>query len=63
MAKGGYRGPMMGGGMNANMMRQAQKMQHSGVFRPFESVTFALASSGFLDPRDSALGGMGTGIF
>ena len=35
----------------------------SGVFRPFESVTFALASSGFLDPRDSALGGMGTGIF
>ena len=27
MAKGGYRGPMMGGGMNANMMRQAQKMQ------------------------------------
>ena len=27
MAKGGYRGPMMGGGMNANMVRQAQKMQ------------------------------------
>ncbi len=28
MAKGGYRGaPMMGGGMNMNMMRQAQKMQ------------------------------------
>ena len=28
MAKGGYRGrPMMGGGMNMNMMKQAQKMQ------------------------------------
>ena len=28
MAKGGYRGnPMMGGGMNMNMMKQAQKLQ------------------------------------
>ena len=28
MAKGGYRGaPMMGGGMNMKMVRQAQKMQ------------------------------------
>lgn len=28
MAKGNYRGaPMMGGGMNMNMVRQAQKMQ------------------------------------
>ncbi len=27
MAKGAYRGPMMGGGMNMNMVRQAQKMQ------------------------------------
>ena len=28
MAKGGFRGgPMMGGGMNMNMIRQAQKMQ------------------------------------
>lgn len=28
MAKGGYRGaPMMGGGMNMNMIKQAQKMQ------------------------------------
>ena len=28
MAKGGYRGrPMMGGGMNMNMVKQAQKMQ------------------------------------
>ena len=28
MAKGGYRGgPMMGGGVNMNMIRQAQKMQ------------------------------------
>ena len=27
MAKGGYRGPMAGGGMNMNMVRQAQKMQ------------------------------------
>ena len=26
MAKGGYRGPM-GGGMNMNMLKQAQKMQ------------------------------------
>lgn len=27
MAKGGFRGGPMGGGMNMNMMRQAQKMQ------------------------------------
>lgn len=27
MAKGGYRGGNMGGGMNMNMVRQAQKMQ------------------------------------
>lgn len=27
MAKGGYRGGPMGGGMNMNMIRQAQKMQ------------------------------------
>ena len=27
MGKGGYRGPMMGGGMNMNMIKQAQKMQ------------------------------------
>ena len=27
MAKGGYRGPMMGGGINSNMIKQAQKMQ------------------------------------
>ncbi len=27
MAKGGYRGKPMGGGMNANMIKQAQKMQ------------------------------------
>ena len=27
MAKGGYRGGPMGGGVNMNMIRQAQKMQ------------------------------------
>ncbi len=27
MAKGGYRGGPMGGGINANMIKQAQKMQ------------------------------------
>ena len=27
MAKGGFRGGPMGGGMNMNMMKQAQKMQ------------------------------------
>ena len=27
MAKGGYRGAPMGGGMNMNMMKQVQKMQ------------------------------------
>ena len=27
MAKGGYRGGMPMGGMNANMLKQAQKMQ------------------------------------
>ncbi|MBR3077297.1 MAG: YbaB/EbfC family nucleoid-associated protein [Oscillospiraceae bacterium] len=27
MAKGGYRGNPMGGGINANMIKQAQKMQ------------------------------------
>ena len=28
MAKGGFRGPM-GGGMNMNMIKQAQKMQRT----------------------------------
>ena len=27
MAKGGFRGGPMGGGINANMIKQAQKMQ------------------------------------
>ena len=31
MAKGGYRGAPMGGGVNMNMIRQAQKMQQDMI--------------------------------
>ena len=48
MAKGGYRGPMMGGGMNANMVRQAQKMQQDmlKMQQEMESRTFDAAAGG-----------------
>ena len=48
MAKGGYRGPMMGGGMNANMMRQAQKMQQDmlKMQEEMESKTFDATAGG-----------------
>ena len=48
MAKGGYRGPMMGGGMNANMMRQAQKMQQDmlKMQEEMESRTFDATAGG-----------------
>lgn len=48
MAKGGYRGPMMGGGMNANMVRQAQKMQQDmlKMQQEMESKTFDATAGG-----------------
>ena len=48
MAKGGYRGPMMGGGMNANMVRQAQKMQQDmlKMQEEMESRTFDATAGG-----------------
>ena len=48
MAKGGYRGPMMGGGMNANMVRQAQKMQQDmlKMQQEMESRTFDATAGG-----------------
>ena len=48
MAKGGYRGPMMGGGMNANMVRQAQKMQQDmlKMQQEMEARTFDATAGG-----------------
>jgi len=49
MAKGGYRGGMpMGGGMNMNMMKQAQKMQQEllKMQQEMESKTFSATSGG-----------------
>ena len=48
MAKGGYRGPMMGGGMNAHMVRQAQKMQQDmlKMQQEMESRTFDATAGG-----------------
>ena len=48
MAKGGYRGPMMGGGMNANMVRQAQKMQQDmlKMQQEMESRTYDATAGG-----------------
>lgn len=48
MAKGGYRGPMMGGGMNANMVRQAQKMQQDmlKMQQEMESKTYDATAGG-----------------
>ena len=39
MAKGGFRGGPMGGGMNMNMMKQAQKMQQEMLKRQQEVET------------------------
>ena len=38
MAKGGYRGPM-GGGMNMNMIKQAQKMQEEMEAKEYEATS------------------------
>ena len=48
MAKGGYRGPMMGGGMNMNMVRQAQKMQQDmlKMQQEMESRTYDATAGG-----------------
>ena len=48
MAKGGYRGPMMGGGMTANMGRQAQKMQQDmlKMQQEMESRTYDATAGG-----------------
>ena len=48
MAKGGDRGPMMGGGMNANMVRQAQKMQQDmlKMQQEMESRTYDATAGG-----------------
>ena len=48
MAKGGYRGPMMGGGMNMNMVRQAQKMQQEfmKMQQELESSEFEFTAGG-----------------
>ena len=48
MARGGFRGGMMGGGMNMNMMKQAQKMQQDllKMQQELESRTYTAASGG-----------------
>ena len=48
MARGGFRGGMMGGGMNMNMMKQAQKMQHDllKMQQELESRTYTATSGG-----------------
>ena len=49
MAKGGYRGgPMMGGGVNMNMIRQAQKMQQEmlRMQQEMETKTYTAAAGG-----------------
>lgn len=49
MAKGGFRGGMpMGGGMNMNMMKQAQKMQQDllKMQEEMETKTYSAASGG-----------------
>lgn len=48
MAKGGYRGGMPGGGMNMNMIRQAQKMQQDllKMQQEIESRTFTATAGG-----------------
>ncbi len=48
MARGGFRGGMMGGGMNMNMMKQAQKMQQDllKMQQELESRTYTATSGG-----------------
>ncbi|MGI6027922.1 MAG: YbaB/EbfC family nucleoid-associated protein [Candidatus Heteroscillospira sp.] len=48
MAKGGFRGGMMGGGMNMNMMKQAQKMQQDilKMQQEMEAKTYTAAAGG-----------------
>lgn len=48
MAKGGFRGNMGGGGMNMNMMKQAQKMQQDIIKmqQEMESRTYTAAAGG-----------------
>ena len=48
MAKGGFRGGMMGGGMNMNMMKQAQKMQQDllKMQQEMESKTYTATAGG-----------------
>ena len=48
MAKGGFRGMPMGGGMNMNMMKQAQKMQQEllKMQQEMETKEYAATSGG-----------------
>lgn len=49
MAKGGYRGrPMMGGGMNMNMVKQAQKMQQDmlKMHEELDAKTYSASAGG-----------------
>ena len=48
MAKGGFRGMPMGGGMNMNMMKQAQKMQQelAKMQAELESSSFTATAGG-----------------
>ena len=48
MARGGFRGGMMGGGMNMNMMKQAQKMQQDilKMQQELESKTYTATAGG-----------------
>ena len=48
MARGGFCGGMMGGGMNMNMMKQAQKMQQDllKMQQELESRTYTATSGG-----------------
>ena len=48
MAKGGFRGGPMGGGMNMNMMKQAQKMQQEmlKMQQEMETKTYEASAGG-----------------
>ena len=48
MAKGGFRGMNMGGGMNMNMMQQAQKMQQEllKMQQEMETKTYSATAGG-----------------
>ena len=54
MARGGFRGGMMGGGMNMNMMKQAQKMQQDllKMQQELESRTYTATSGGGMVPAE-----------